>query len=164
MKTYVIKAPEGFEAVETTVDGVTNISFIPKVVEKKLPINLNQSISYLPEICYYMDDKGSIMDFEKKNVADATLADPNILTSKEYAEAFLALMQLIRFRDIWNEGWIADWTNVEVTKYLIRYDSSSIISTWRTTLSSPLVFKTSELRDKFLKTFKDLIETAKPIL
>ena len=28
MKTYVIKATEGFEAVETVVDGVINISFI----------------------------------------------------------------------------------------------------------------------------------------
>lgn len=164
METYVIKAPEGFEAVAKVVGGVTSISFIPKVVEKKLPTNLNQSISYLPEICYYIDDKGSIMDFEKKQVADTTLADPNILTSKEYAEAFLALMQLIRFRDIWNEGWVADWTNVEVTKYVIRYDNSSIVSTWRTTLSSPLVFKTKELRDKFLETFRDLIETAKPLL
>lgn len=81
MKTYVIESPEGFEAVAKVVDGVTSISFIPKVVEKKLPTNLNQSISYLPETCYYIDDKGSIMDFEKKNVADATLADPNILTS-----------------------------------------------------------------------------------
>ena len=164
METYVIKAPEGFEAVAKVVDGVTNISFIPKVVEKKLPINLNQSISYLPEICYYMDDEGSIMDFEKKQVADATLADPNILTSKEYAEAFLALMQLIRFRDIWNEGWIPDWTDVEVTKYIMRYDNGSIVSTWRTSLSSPLAFKTSELRDEFLETFKELIETAKPLL
>ena len=164
METYVIEAPEGFKAVAKVIDGVTSISFIPEIVEKKLPTNLNQSISYLPEICYYMDDKGSIMDFEKKQVADATLADPNILTSKEYAEAFLALMQLIRFRDIWNEGWIADWTNVEVTKYVIRYDNSSIVSTWRTLLSSPLVFKTIELRDKFLETFRDLIETAKPLL
>ena len=164
METYVIEAPEGFEAVAKVVSGVTNISFIPKVVEKKLPINLNQSISYLPEICYYIDNEGDIMDFEKKQVADGTLAEPNTITSEEYAKAFLALMQLIRFRDIWNEGWIADWTNVEVTKHVIRYDSSSIISTWRTTLSSPLVFKTSELGDKFLETFKDLIETAKPIL
>ena len=57
MKTYVIEAPEGFEAVAKVVGGVTSISFIPKVVEKKLPTNLNQSISYLPETCYYMDDK-----------------------------------------------------------------------------------------------------------
>ena len=164
MKTYVIKAPEGFEAVETIVDGVTNISFIPKVVEKKLPTNLNQSISYLPEICYYIDDEGDIIDFEKKPVADCTLAEPNIITSKEYAEAFLALMQLVRFRDIWNENWIPDWTNVEVTKYVIRYDDSSIVSVWRTSLSNPLAFKTSELRDEFLETFRDLIETAKPLL
>ena len=164
MKTYVIKAPEGFEAVETTVDGVTNISFIPKVVEKKLPINLNQSISYLPETCYYIDDKGSIMDFEKKQVADATLADPNILTSKEYAEAFLALMQLIRFRDIWNEGWVPDWSDSTTQKHTIRIDRGVIIKGISTTISYVLAFKTAVLRDKFSVTFKDLIETAKPLL
>ena len=110
-----------------------------------------------------MDDKSSIMDFEKKNVADATLADPNILTSKEYAEAFLALMQLIRFRDIWNEGWIADWGD-GCKKYTIvlhenRITLSAIIGT-----STLLVFKTEVLRAKFLETFRDLIETAKPLL
>ena len=163
MKTYVIEAPEGFEAVETTVDGVTNISFIPKAVEKKLPTNLNQSISYLPEICYYMDDKGSIMNFEKKNVADATLADPNILTSKEYAEAFLALMRLIRFRDIWNEGWIADWTS-SASKFIIMYYNDAVELVINTYEQRSLYFKTRELRDKFFKEFKDLIETAKPLL
>ena len=160
MKTYVIEAPEGFEAVETTVDGVTNISFIPKVLGKKLPTTLEETIPFIPERCYYIDIDGDI----KSSASDQDLMEANILTSEEYAEAFLALMQLIRFRDIWNEGWVADWTNVEVTKYVIRYDDSNIISTWRTTLSSPLVFKTEVLRDKFLETFKDLIETAKPLL
>ena len=164
METYVIKAPEGFEAVAKVVDGVTSISFIPKVVEKKLPINLNQSISYLPEICYYIDDKSSIMDFEKKNVADTTLADPNILTSKEYAEAFLALMQLIRFRDIWNEGWIADWEEDSSEKYVMYFDGNKIKYSYFYSASHVLAFKTSELRDEFLETFKDLIETAKPLL
>ena len=163
MKTYVIKAPEGFEAVETTVGGVTSISFIPKVVEKKLPINLNQSISYLPEICYYIDDKGSIMDFEKKQVADTTLADPNILTSKEYAEAFLALMQLIRFRDIWNEGWVPDWKS-SAGKFIIMYYNDAVELVINTYKQRSLYFKTRELRDKFFKEFKDLIETAKPLL
>lgn len=164
MKTYVIESPEGFEAVAKVVDGVTSISFIPKVVEKKLPTNLNQSISYLPETCYYIDDKGSIMDFEKKNVADATLADPNILTSKEYAEAFLALMQLIRFRDIWNEDWIADWGENSDEKYAIYFDDNRIECSYFYSTRHVLVFKTKELRDKFLETFKDLIETAKPLL
>ena len=164
MKTYVIEAPEGFEAVAKVVSGVTSISFIPEIVEKKLPTNLNQSISYLPETCYYIDDKGSIMDFEKKQVADATLADPNILTSKEYAEAFLALMQLIRFRDIWNEGWIPDWSNSTTQKHTIRIDRGVIIKGISTTISYVLAFKTGALGDKFLVTFKDLIETAKPIL
>ena len=163
METYVIKAPEGFEAVATVVGGVTSISFIPKVVEKKLPINLNQSISYLPEICYYMDDKGSIMDFEKKQVADATLADPNILTSKEYAEAFLALMQLIRFRDIWNGGWVPDWKS-SADKFIIMYYNDAVELVINTYKQQSLYFKTRELRDKFFKEFKDLIETAKPLL
>ena len=160
MKTYVIKAPEGLEAVETVVDGVINISFIPKVLGKKLPTTIEETEEFMPKRCFCI---GScrIIERDKNHV---NVLDANVLTSKEYAEAFLAPMQLIRFRDIWNEGWIADWTNVEVTKYVIRYDSSSIVSTWRTTLSSPLVFKTIELRAKFLETFKDLIETAKPLL
>lgn len=163
METYVIKAPEGFEAVETTVDGVTNISFIPKAVEKKLPTNLNQSISYLPEICYYIDDEGIVRDFEKKQIADVALAEPSIITSKEYAEAFLALMQLVRFRDIWNEDWIADWAE-NCKKYSIVFYENRIIPSTIIGTSTLLVFKTAVLRDKFSVTFKDLIETAKPLL
>ena len=160
METYVIKAPEGFEAVAKVVDGVTSISFIPKVVEKKLPTTLEETVPFIPERCYYIDTYGDI----ETSASTQDLMEANMLTSKEYAEAFLALMQLIRFRDIWNEGWIPDWTDVEVTKYIMRYDNGSIVSTWRTSLSSPLAFKTSELRDEFLETFRDLIETAKPLL
>ena len=164
MKTYVIEAPEGFEAVAKVVSGVTSISFIPKIIEKKLPTTLKETIPFLPDKLYWLESDGEIMCNYKDTIFSDSLEDLNMLTSKEYAEAFLALMQLIRFRDIWNEGWVPDWTNVEITKYVIRYDSSSIVSTWRTTLSSPLVFKTKELRDKFLETFRDLIETAKPLL
>ena len=163
METYVIKAPEGFEAVAKVVGGVTSISFIPKVVEKKLPTNLNQSISYLPEICYYIDNEGDIMDFEKKQVADGTLAEPNTITSKEYAEAFLALMQLIRFRDIWNEGWVPDWKS-SASKFIIMYYNDAVDLVINTYGQRSLYFKTRELGDKFFKEFKDLIETAKPLL
>ena len=164
METYVIKAPEGFEAVETTVDGVTNISFIPKVVEKKLPTTLEETIPFLPNKLYWLESDGEIVSNYKDVISSDSLEDLNMITSKEYAEAFLALMQLIRFRDIWNEGWIPDWSNSTTQKHTIRIDRGVIIKGISTTISYVLAFKTGVLGDKFLVTFKDLIETAKPIL
>ena len=159
METYVIKAPEGFEAVATVVGGVTSISFIPKVVEKKLPTTLEETIPFIPESCYYIDTYGEI----ETSASTQDLREANMLTSKEYAEAFLALMQLVRFRDIWNEDWIADWAGnckkYSIVFYENRITPSTIIGT-----STLLVFKTAVLRDKFSVTFKDLIETAKPLL
>ena len=160
MKTYVIKAPEGFEAVETTVDGVTNISFIPKTIEKKLPTTLEDTIPLMSEYCYYIGITGSLT---KESGKDSQIY-PNTITSEEYAKAFLALMQLIRFRDIWNDGWIADWGENSDEKYAICFDDNKIKCSCYYSTHHVLVFKTSELRDEFLEIFKDLIETAKPIL
>ena len=159
MKTYVIEVPEGFEAVETTVDGVTNISFIPKVLGKKLPTTLEETIPFIPERCYYIDIDGDI----KSSASDQDLMEANILTSEEYAEAFLALMQLIRFRDIWNEGWIPDWKS-SVGKFIIMYYNDAVELVINTYEQRSLYFKTRELRDEFFKEFKDLIETAKPLI
>ena len=79
MKTYVIKAPEGLEAVETVVDGVTNISFIPKVVEKKLPTTLKETIPFLPDKLYWLESDGEIMCNYKDTIFSDSLEDLNML-------------------------------------------------------------------------------------
>ena len=76
-------------------------------------------------------------------------------------------MQLIKFRDIWNEGWVANWED-DSWKYVIYfYRNQKRDRLWldRPLGWSPvLCFKTTEIRDKFSETFDDIIHTAKPLL
>lgn len=90
--------------------------------------------------------------------------DKNILPSKQYAEAMLALCQLIQLRDYYNDGWEPDWANSSVKKYCIYPNAGSITTGALKTANEALFFKTEELMNKFLKNFRDLIEVAKPLL
>lgn len=75
----------------------------------------------------------------------------------------LALCQLIQLRDCYNDGWVPDWTRND-TKYTIHVTKNILVGGTNTFVSSILVFKTEEIRNKFLNNFKDLIKVAKPLL
>jgi len=90
--------------------------------------------------------------------------DKNLLPNKEYAEAMLALCQLIQLRDCYNDGWIPDWTDNYNPKYSIEVSNNEIIKCSYYGTSRILAFKTQELCDQFLENFRDLIEIAKPLL
>lgn len=89
--------------------------------------------------------------------------DKNLLPSKEIAEAFIALMQLVQLRDCYRGNWTPNWEN-KVYKYIICYvkDTISVDAVQHTSYS--LSFQSAEIRDEFLENFKDLIEVAKPLL
>ena len=89
--------------------------------------------------------------------------DGNLLPSREYAEAMLALCKLIQLRDCYNDGWKPDW-NISETKYAIHTRCNKLEVGTVGNVSFVLVFKTQELRDTFLYNFKDLIEQAKLLL
>ena len=92
------------------------------------------------------------------------VVDKNLLPNKEYAEAMLALCQLIQLRDCYNDGWVPDWTDGERPKHCIKVYSNEIFRYSHYKTSRILVFETAELRDQFLENFRDLIEIAKPLL
>ena len=87
----------------------------------------------------------------------------NLFPTKEEAEACLALAQLCQLRDRYNDGWKPDWKK-DNDKYTIIYSSDKIDTSFSVYSQRILSFKTVELRDKFLENFRDLIETAKPLL
>lgn len=91
------------------------------------------------------------------------LHDRNFLPSKELAEAMLALCQLIQLRDCYNQGWTPSWNGNEPA-YVLYYFSDEIEADMNYRPQRILAFKTSELRDRFLENFRDLIEVAKPLL
>lgn len=89
----------------------------------------------------------------------------NVLPSKELAEAFLAMMQLMSLRQAWIGDWQPDWKNHTQYKANILWRSSSfVIVTFRDLNSRPLSFPTQEMASDFMNCFKDLLEIAKPLI
>ena len=88
----------------------------------------------------------------------------NIFPTKEEAIACLALAQLCQLRDRYNDGWKPDWKDDNQFKWCIDFFQDVVRKTAVLFVRRTLTFKTEELRNKFLENFRDLIETAKPLL
>jgi hypothetical protein len=89
--------------------------------------------------------------------------DKYLLPSREYAEAMLALCQLIQLRDCYNGSWRPDW-HLDKNKYCIYYNDGKIVYTTSTSRQFVLAFETSNLREEFYKNFVGLINRAKLLL
>ena len=88
----------------------------------------------------------------------------NIWPTQEYAEASIALAQLLQLSQVYNDGWKPDWENDNKSKFCIRYYmNESFVDEYKRT-HGVLSFKSKALAEKFLINFKDLIEIAKPLL
>lgn len=84
--------------------------------------------------------------------------------SQELANAAEALRRLLFLHDYYNEGWQPDWKNPDVIKHTIEVFSNELRKSGNYTLQQLLVFKTKEIRDKFLEEQRELLEIAKPLL
>lgn len=89
--------------------------------------------------------------------------DKNICTSKEEAEAFLALMQLRQLRKAWVGNWKQTIGWCAIIAYNLDKQSLEVGYSnyyWNYALSFP----TQEMADEFMNCFKDLCEKAKILL
>ena len=94
----------------------------------------------------------------RRNVLDSK----NWCTSKEEAEAFLALMQLRQLR----KAWVGDWKFTEeeyAYSIILKTDGSLGIGIYDS-LYRNMLFPTREMAYDFLECFRDLCETAKILL
>ena len=78
-------------------------------------------------------------------------------------QKYNALRKLEILRDIYNDGWKPDWTDVRF-KHRILFSCGDIAIDDGFARQHFLHFKTAELRDIFLNNFRDLIEDAKDLL
>lgn len=94
----------------------------------------------------------------------STKCDKNICTSKEEAEAFLALMQLRQLR----KAWVGDWECPKDGGYaVIKWNRGSNKIEYcygYFTFYSVMSFPPSKMASEFLNCFKDLLEKAKVLL
>ena len=154
-KELKIQVPEGYEIDREN-------STFEKIVFKKIENELPKSWEDLYEV------GGWFVDFQSKVVTSGSMrtADSvkNRFPTEEEAKACVALAQLCQLRDRYNDGWKPDWNITSETKYVIEVSKNTIVKNFYGNRHKILSFKTEELRDKFLGNFRDLIETAKPLL
>ena len=158
--TQIIEIPEGFElkkVSDTEYKIVKKEKVLPKTWEEFCELNpvkdAERFIASSSRICSFND----IRDRERNEDNDR-----NIIPSEEKAEAILALCQLIQLRDCYNDGWKPNWY-IRDDKPVIYPHIGEFKTELNTVSARILTFKSSELRDKFLNNFKDLIEKLKPL-
>lgn len=158
MKEVKINIPEGY-----VIDEENSTFECIKFKRKELPKTWEEFCDNYPikEGESFLD--GSCKIFEYVGGQRDSVLDANVLPSKEYAEAILALCQLIQLRDCYNEGWQPDWESFE-TKYCICIDQNRVMRGQTYKVSRLLTFRTQEIRDKFCFNFKDIIKDAKILL
>jgi hypothetical protein len=176
MKNEVkINVPEGY-AIDKENSTFECIKFKP--IENELPRTWEEFCESHPikyKECYLRsNDIVSTTCAEYKSLSKRLSSDTGYLPNKEIAKAMLALCQLIQLRDCYNDGWIPDWSKTnptkvwwnisDISKYTIYFNENRITCGLETSRQQILAFKTAEIRDQFLENFRDLIETAKPLL
>lgn len=155
MEKLTIKAPEGYEF--SGINENSEIEFVP--IKKKYPL----SVEDIEGRTWYLNGFGSVCYIAVGNIA---AKDINNVSTKERAEAILALTQLLELRDAWNEidGFVVDWNDHEQDKWCITPVSGNVSFNIYGSVSRVLFFNTLEKAKLFEKTFKDLILTAKELL
>ena len=83
-------------------------------------------------------------------------------TSKEEAEAFLALMQLRRLREAWVKDFKFNWERFNY--HVINRNIQGKLRISLVTSPTALSFPSREMAEDFFSCFKDLLEKAKIIL
>lgn len=144
MKTINIEIPSGHEIDQEN----SNLSE-GKIVFREVKKTLTKTWEELGIISGYYVNSNSKIElycFKTQQI------NRNVFATKELAEASIALAQLSQLREEYRQGWKPDWKNYDQKKYIIRSEDSF------------LSFKSAEIRDEFLNNFRDLIETAKPLM
>lgn len=154
-KEFKIQAPEGYEIDREN-------STFEKIVFKKVKNELPKSWEELKIMNgFYVSTGSNVQTFISHIISDN---NKNMFPTRAEAEACLALAQLCQLRDRYNDGWKPNWKDDNQFKWCIDFFQDVVRKTAVLFVRRTLTFKTEEIRDKFLENFRDLIETAKPLL
>lgn len=159
MKEVRINIPEGY-----TIDEKNSTFECIKFKRVKLPKTWEEFCNSYPikDGESFIDATGKI--YESAERQRSSIGDANVLPNKKYAEAIIALCQLIQLRDCYNEGWQPDWTDSTQSKYCLVIYHNSIASHEGHHTSRLLAFRTEKIRDTFYINFRDIIGKAKILL
>lgn len=156
MKTLKIKIPQGLE-IDVEKSDIPEGVIVFREAEKKYPTSVEDI-----NRPFYINSFGDVL---YSSGGDKYISR---ISTKERAEAILALIQLVELRDAWNkiDEFEADWDNEFQEKYCIINRHGNVI---KDECHFPfarviLAFGSEETRDSFFTTFRDLIVKAKELL
>jgi hypothetical protein len=151
MNTLKINVPEGFEIDK---DKSTFEEIVFKPIKKELPKTwggLTETEGwYVNGACEIKYVTGTSCEIN---------AHRNIFVTEAQANAAIALAQLSQLREVYRQGWVPSFPN-----HVIVQEKGEIVAVRHDYRNVFLSFQSREIRDEFLKNFKDLIEEASPLL
>lgn len=160
MKEITITIPDNCELIK---DGNT---YIVKEKKQESPRSWEEfckNYPLKPGEAYI--NHNSEINVAKYRCSRNALGHKNWCTSKEEAEAFLALIQLRQLR----KAWVGDWKqpSSRICIAAIAYNINNtkvVVETGNYWSNMILSFPTKEMAEDFLSCFRDLCETAKILL
>jgi hypothetical protein len=108
--------------------------------------------------CYFLDNEANVRTFGWHPSVPSDCYR-NTLPSKELAEAFLAMMQIMSLR----QAWIGDWNSNRLGNAIMLDVARNIIVS-HDIYHKALTFPDRNMAVDFMNTFKDLLEIAKPLI
>lgn len=87
----------------------------------------------------------------------------NYIPSKELAEAFLAMMQLMSLRQAWIGDWKPCWNGRTIHYCIVCFNNGYTINGCAQCCHA-LSFPTKEMAEEFMNYFRDLLEVVKPLI
>lgn len=155
-QTLKITPPAGFEIDKTN-------STFEEIVFKPIEPVLPKCLGDLKNITGYTTTGWGTNITEVKNCSIMSPMYKSLWPTRELAEASIALAQLCQLRDVYNDGWVANWSNYAPINVIYTQNNKPTRGENRR-VYHVLSFKSSKLRDQFFTNFKDLLEIAKPLL
>lgn len=140
-----------------TLEGVYKLDSIPTLSTKPYEIELKGFEQKAPTPTYE--------EILLERGVNVSITKPLILPNEGLAKAFEALAKLIWLRDYYNEGWKPEFNGKSGDKFrIVNYYGDTLSKDKSFSVCGVMVFKTEEIRDKFLEDQRELLEIAKPLL
>lgn len=142
-----------------------NGKVILKQCKEELPTTWEECIASYSKNYYkleYISSYSEISIIDRIKNSDIKDINKNLIP-QGLGKPLLAFMQLLICREVYRNGWKPDWKS-KSTKYTITCYCSKIKKSVDYSCNSILSFQHREIRDRFYKNFKNLIEEAKELL
>ena len=166
LKISLEKAKKLYKTGNEDIKSLLLETFIKEELEQQeLPTTWEEYCENHYRRGYYLECDSRINSFIEDDYDEKLKPrlDKNTVESRENGEAILALCQLIRLRDEYNEHISIDYDKKDSTPYAIVYDGDTysyviVLSTKYSRYKDLFVFHNEELAKEFLKNFKPLLD------